>query len=157
MMPKSSNSNGVVITVYVESCSAIPPLSESNPNKKIKPNPVSRKCKKSQGYDRRAQLLAYTQQLRAADDGNKEELQWINYDKSSKRKSKTKGQWKYQRMPPEADQIHEDYNHKPATATATANANNGKKKKKHRRPKFWRKLKRMLRGLSNVWQRKKGY
>ncbi|OMO62952.1 hypothetical protein COLO4_32801 [Corchorus olitorius] len=153
MVPKSSNTNGVVITVYVESSSAVPPLSESNPNKKVKPNPVSSKCKKSQAYDRRAQLLAYTQQLRAAEsDGNKEEelLQWNNYDKSSKHKSKTKGQWKYQHMPTEADQIHEDYNYKPATA------NNGKKKKQ-RRPKFWRKLKRMLRGLSNVWQRKKGY
>ncbi|XVF36838.1 hypothetical protein REPUB_Repub19eG0092900 [Reevesia pubescens] len=150
------NMNGVVISVYVESPSIIPPLSESNPNKNIKRNPVSKRPKRSQGYDRRAQLLAYTQELRTAD--SEEQIQWN--EKSSRHKSKkwkcptaakrlgisflgifrkTKRRWKYRRMSSEEDN----------------KCNSSGKKKKHGRRKFWRKLKRMFRGLSFVWQRKK--
>ncbi|XWS15079.1 hypothetical protein CRYUN_Cryun35bG0063500 [Craigia yunnanensis] len=80
------NMNGVVITVYVESPSIVRPLSESNPDKKVKTIPVSKKPKRSQGYDRRAQLLAYTQELRTAD--NEEQIQWK--EKSQRQKSKAK-------------------------------------------------------------------
>ncbi|KAK6257458.1 hypothetical protein QUC31_000917 [Theobroma cacao] len=152
------NTNGVVITTYVESPSIIRPLSESNPNKKIQPNPDSRNPKRSQVYDRRAQLLAYTQELRAADNGN-QLLRWG--EKSCRHKSKNwkcpttprklgisflrifgkaKRRCKYQRMASEED--------KPRNTSG--------KKKKHGRRKFWRKLKRMFKGLSFVWHRKKG-
>ena len=80
------NMNGVVITVYIESPSIVRPLSESNPNKKVKTIPVSKKPKRSKGYDRRAQLLAYTQELRTAD--NEEQIQWN--EKSSRHKAKAR-------------------------------------------------------------------
>ncbi|KAE8683565.1 Nitrate reductase 2 [Hibiscus syriacus] len=55
-----ANTNGVIITVYAESS---PPSI-----KKLKPNPVSNNPKRGQCYDRRARLLAYTQELRSADN-----------------------------------------------------------------------------------------
>ncbi|KAK8623574.1 hypothetical protein V6N13_118457 [Hibiscus sabdariffa] len=54
----NTNGNGVIITVYVESS---PPL------KKFKANPVSKRPKRGQCYDRRARLLAYTRELRSAE------------------------------------------------------------------------------------------
>ncbi|XVE55404.1 hypothetical protein DITRI_Ditri03aG0156000 [Diplodiscus trichospermus] len=81
------NMNGVVITVYVESNSIVRPLSESIPNKKVKKIPVSKKAKRNQGYNRRAQLLAYSQELRNADhDDEEEQIQWN--EKTSRHKSK---------------------------------------------------------------------
>ncbi|KAK8492914.1 hypothetical protein V6N12_038614 [Hibiscus sabdariffa] len=55
----NTNGNGVIITVYVESS---PPL------KKFKANPVSKRPKRGQCYDRRARLLAYTRELRSAEN-----------------------------------------------------------------------------------------
>ncbi|XP_022766365.1 uncharacterized protein LOC111311255 isoform X2 [Durio zibethinus] len=133
------NMNGVVITVYEESPSVIQPLSESNPDKKVKINPVSKRPKRGQGgYDRRAQLLAYAQEMRAAD--NDEQIQWN--EKSSRHKSKKwkcpttarrlgisflgifrkkKRRWKYRHMASEEDD----------------NRNSSEKKNKHGRRKFW--------------------
>ncbi|XVF64648.1 hypothetical protein PTKIN_Ptkin09bG0184900 [Pterospermum kingtungense] len=80
---KKPDTNGVVITVYVESTSRdIRPLSESNPPAD-ETNPVS---KRSQGYDRRAQILAYSRELRTAD--NYEQIRWN--ETSSRHKSKAK-------------------------------------------------------------------
>lgn len=151
------NMNEVVITVYVESPSIARPLSGSNPDKNVKANPVSVRPQRRRGYDRRAQLLSYTQQLRTAD--NKEQTQWNV--KRSRQKSKwkclttpkrlgisflgifrkTKRRWRYRRMPSEEDNKRN---------------NRGGKKKKHGRIKFWKKMKRMFGRFSFVWQRKKG-
>ncbi|XP_039055472.1 uncharacterized protein LOC120198174 [Hibiscus syriacus] len=109
------NTNGVIITVYVESS----PLSKSNPVKKLKANPVSRNPKRGRCYDRRARLLAYTQELRSAD--NEDQIQWTETCSRHKSKAKwkcpitprrigirflgifrkTKPGWKYQRIPSE--------------------------------------------------------
>ncbi|XP_029130487.1 uncharacterized protein LOC114916938 [Cajanus cajan] len=64
---QSTITNGVVITVYVESSRtrSIKPLEDST--KKTKPHPRFRRPQTTtgtQGYDRRAQLLAYSRQLR---------------------------------------------------------------------------------------------
>ncbi|KAK8478624.1 hypothetical protein V6N13_025363 [Hibiscus sabdariffa] len=64
------NTNGVIITVYVESS----PPTKSNPLKKSKANPVSKRPKRGQCYDRRARLLAYTRELRSADTDDR--IQW---------------------------------------------------------------------------------
>ncbi|KAE8731256.1 Nitrate reductase 2 [Hibiscus syriacus] len=61
-----ANTNGVIITVYVESS---PPKIKT-----LKPNHVSENPKRGQCYDRRARLLAYTQGLRSAD--NDDQIQW---------------------------------------------------------------------------------
>ncbi|RDX84365.1 hypothetical protein CR513_34596, partial [Mucuna pruriens] len=66
MQNKSTITNGVVITVYVESPRprSIKPL--EGPTKKTKPHPRFKmpQTTGTQGYDRRAQLLAYSRQLR---------------------------------------------------------------------------------------------
>ncbi|GMI64847.1 hypothetical protein HRI_000154000 [Hibiscus trionum] len=155
-----ANTNGVVITVYVESSppTTIQPLLKSNPLKKVKPNPVPKRPKRGQCYDRRARLLAYTRELRSADKDNR--IQWN--ERFSRHKAKKwkcpitprrigisflgifrrkKRQWKYQRIPSEEN--NERYSR-------------GKKKILGRR-NFWSKLKRMFRALSFVWRRKKGF
>lgn len=74
------NKKEVIITVYVESPS---PSSASHSHqktdqfKKIKPNQNSRKphqMAKTGGYDRRAHLLAYAQELRTT--GGSQQVQW---------------------------------------------------------------------------------
>ncbi|KAE9609007.1 hypothetical protein Lalb_Chr08g0241691 [Lupinus albus] len=59
---KITNTNGVVITVYVESVKT----RVEYPVKKTKPRPYFNGSRVSgiQGYDRRAQLLAHSRQLR---------------------------------------------------------------------------------------------
>ncbi|MBA0734592.1 hypothetical protein Gogos_018492 [Gossypium gossypioides] len=176
-----ANTNGVIITVYVESHpTTAQPSSQSVPL--INTNPVSRRPKRGQCYDRRARLLAYTQQLRAADKYH-HPIQWnhsspkskasvspffiyylfnsnyTNGDNEQKWKCpitprrlaisflgifrNTKRRWKYQRMPSEEGD----------------KCNCSGKKNISRRRKFWvkscSKLKRMFKGLSFVWQRKK--
>ncbi|KAH1122936.1 hypothetical protein J1N35_006096 [Gossypium stocksii] len=117
-----ANTNGVIITVYVESHpTTAQPSSQSVPL--INTNPVSRRPKRGQCYDRRARLLAYTQQLRAADK-NHHPIQWNHSSPKSKASDNeqkwkcpitprrlaisflgifrnTKRRWKYQRMPSE--------------------------------------------------------
>lgn len=60
------NKNGVVITVYVESPRTCSNKPSEGPAKKTKPHPRFRmpQTTGTQGYDRRAQLLAYSRQLR---------------------------------------------------------------------------------------------
>ncbi|KAH7860862.1 hypothetical protein Vadar_018870 [Vaccinium darrowii] len=54
----NSTKNGVLITVYLESTILIPARRKNNPIKRFNPN------RSTHGYDRRAQLLAYAQELR---------------------------------------------------------------------------------------------
>ncbi|KAK5841906.1 hypothetical protein PVK06_004231 [Gossypium arboreum] len=82
-----ANTNGVIITVYVESHPTTA-QSSSQSVPLINTNPVSKKPKRGQCYDRRARLLAYTQQLRAADKYH-HPIQWNH--SSPKSKAKTKG------------------------------------------------------------------
>ncbi|KAH1213909.1 hypothetical protein GmHk_14G041766 [Glycine max] len=58
--------NGVVITSYVESPRTRSIKPSDDPTKKTKPHPRFRisQTARSQGYDHRAQLLAYSRQLR---------------------------------------------------------------------------------------------
>lgn len=80
-----TNMNGVVITVYEESpASGVRPLSDSkSADKKVK-------TKTSHGYDRRAHLLAHTQELRKADNNEEDQqnIQRNQKSKSSRQKSK---------------------------------------------------------------------
>ncbi|WVY91006.1 hypothetical protein V8G54_036520 [Vigna mungo] len=69
MEKRSTISNGVVITVYVESPRTRSIKPSEDPTKKTKPHPPFRKpqttgSQSSLGYDRRAHLLAYSRQLR---------------------------------------------------------------------------------------------
>ncbi|XP_039023089.1 uncharacterized protein LOC120155654 [Hibiscus syriacus] len=144
-----ANTNGVIITVYAESS---PPSI-----KKLKPNPVSNNPKRGQCYDRRARLLAYTQELRSADnDAQIQRTETCSRHESKKWKCpikprrigisflgisrKTKSGWKYQRIP------SEENNERNSRGT----------KKISGRRKLWDKLKRMFRVLSFVWRRRKG-
>ncbi|KAL2317755.1 hypothetical protein Fmac_031631 [Flemingia macrophylla] len=63
---QSTITNGVVITVYIESPKTRLIKPSEDPTKKTKPHPRFRmpQSKGTQGYDRRAQLLAYSRQLR---------------------------------------------------------------------------------------------
>ncbi|KAL3839969.1 hypothetical protein ACJIZ3_024560 [Penstemon smallii] len=63
---------GVIINVYIESSK---PNQRNDPIKKINPNSISFQPRfyRTQGYDRRAQLLAYAQELRHA---NAQQIQW---------------------------------------------------------------------------------
>ncbi|KAB2097860.1 hypothetical protein ERO13_A01G187800v2 [Gossypium hirsutum] len=149
-----ANTNGVIITVYVESHPTTA-QSSSQSVPLINTNPVSEKPKRGQCYDRRARLLAYTQQLRAADKYH-HPIQWNHSSPKSKKWKcpiaprrlaisflgifrNTKRRWKYQRMPSEEGD----------------KCNCSGKKNIFQRRKFWSKLKRMFKGLSFVWQRKK--
>ncbi|ONI34911.1 hypothetical protein PRUPE_1G505500 [Prunus persica] len=113
------NKKEVIITVYVESPS---PSSASHSHqktdqfKKIKPNQNSRKphqMAKTGGYDRRAHLLAYAQELRTT--GGSQQVQWPKSGSKPKlrvggkrfttpvRLRRTKNKWRYQRLVPEVD------------------------------------------------------
>ncbi|MFQ6661315.1 hypothetical protein Gotur_029518 [Gossypium turneri] len=87
-----ANTNGVIVTVYVESHpTTAQPSSKSVPL--INANPVSRRPKRGQCSDRRARLLAYTQQLRAADKYH-HPIQWNHSSPKSKASSKLKRMFK---------------------------------------------------------------
>ncbi|MBA0607815.1 hypothetical protein Godav_020078 [Gossypium davidsonii] len=80
-----ANTNGVIITVYVESHpTTAQPSSQSVPL--INTNPVSRRPKRGQCSDRRGRLLAYTQQLRAADKYH-HPIEWNHSSPKSKASS----------------------------------------------------------------------
>ncbi|TQE08880.1 hypothetical protein C1H46_005494 [Malus baccata] len=73
------NKKEVIITVYVESPASSDSHQKPGPVKKINPKPSSEKphqTAKTRIYDRRAQLLAYSQELRTTGDAQK--VQWTN-------------------------------------------------------------------------------
>ncbi|XP_048331830.2 uncharacterized protein LOC107435013 isoform X1 [Ziziphus jujuba] len=104
----NNNNMDVIITVYVESPSPlntqIPHGSNTDHIKKIKPKPTKSKnpstSSKAQGYDRRAQLLAYAQELR---NSNPQKLQWTKNGSRSKAKQSSKGN---QRLSASAVKLH---------------------------------------------------
>lgn len=87
----TTTTKDVIITVYVESPSPsntqIPHRSNTDPIKKIKPKPTKSNnpptSSKARGYDRRAQLLAYAQELR---NSNSQKLQLTKNGSRSKPK-----------------------------------------------------------------------
>ncbi|XP_059284699.1 uncharacterized protein LOC132037999 [Lycium ferocissimum] len=85
---KMKREGGVIISVYVESSSTKDYSQHgSNPfKKKIHPNPFSRK----RGYDRRAQLLAYANELR---HGNYQQISWKSHNSSNQKHKK----WRWTR------------------------------------------------------------
>ncbi|KAH0989346.1 hypothetical protein GBA52_000829 [Prunus armeniaca] len=105
------NKKEVIITVYVESPS---PSSASHSHqktdqfKKIKPNQNSRKPRqmaKTGGYDRRAHLLAYAQELRTT--GGSQQVQWPK----SGSKPKLRIGIRYQTITPDGKNAHECINY----------------------------------------------
>ncbi|CAJ1971826.1 unnamed protein product [Sphenostylis stenocarpa] len=74
MQNKSTVTKGVVITVYVESTRTRSIKPSEDPKKKTKSHyrmPQTTGSQSSQGYDRRAQLLAYSRQLRETAESQK--------------------------------------------------------------------------------------
>ncbi|KAI6690865.1 hypothetical protein NL676_027693 [Syzygium grande] len=65
-MKRSANANPVIISVYVESPSPSPSQKPNHPTTKIKPDSLSKdpRIPRTDGYDRRAQLLAYARAMR---------------------------------------------------------------------------------------------
>ena len=72
MAEKKQNDHGVVITVYVESSTSRSKKQSDQTTKKTQPQTHFRRpgTAATQGYDRRAQLLAYSRQLRHAAPGD---------------------------------------------------------------------------------------
>ncbi|CAK9171720.1 unnamed protein product, partial [Ilex paraguariensis] len=70
---EKATANKVIITIYIESLT-IRSNQRSDSIRRIKPNPLSSKPKneRARGYDRRAQLLAYAQELRHANSRQSE-------------------------------------------------------------------------------------
>ncbi|KAF3445721.1 hypothetical protein FNV43_RR10897 [Rhamnella rubrinervis] len=95
------HNKNVLITVYVESPSPsytqIPQRITTTTDhiKKIKPKPPpsskNTRTAKTQGYDRRAQLLAYAQELR---NGDSQQVQWPKNGSRPKPKRKLRGMLK---------------------------------------------------------------
>ncbi|KAK4368494.1 hypothetical protein RND71_012286 [Anisodus tanguticus] len=76
---------GVIISVYVESSSTKDSQHRSNPFKKIThPNQftIRPNIARKRGYDRRAQLLAYANELR---HGNYQQLSWKSHISSNRK------------------------------------------------------------------------
>ncbi|KAJ7959093.1 Cytochrome P450 71A1 like [Quillaja saponaria] len=106
----SITQNGVVITVYGESQMS---RSQQDPKKKTKPDPHPKKfgATKTQGRDRRAELLAYSRQLRNAGPREVEQVQlprthsrhrakrciWL-WLPSIRMPGCSKSRWRYERM-----------------------------------------------------------
>nr|XP_017188827.2 uncharacterized protein LOC103439423 isoform X1 [Malus domestica] len=111
------NKKDVIITVYVESPASSDSHQKPGPVKKINPKPSPEKphqTAQTRIYDRRAQLLAYSQELRTTGDAQK--VQWTNNGSKPKprqvgnkrlitpiRHRRTKSRGRYQRLVPEVD------------------------------------------------------
>ncbi|KAE8077396.1 hypothetical protein FH972_015963 [Carpinus fangiana] len=164
---KTATQNGVIISVYVES-----PKPQSPQRavivKKAKPKSASKKpqAARKRGYDRRAQLLAYSRDLRNA--GSPQEVQrprnnlrstpkcleqkkweWLMKPasfciKSHQTLERTSSRWRYERMPIEKKTEKVD---RPVGSTSSTG---GKKRKPTRRSNshFLSKIRCMLKELS---------
>ncbi|XP_016433290.1 uncharacterized protein LOC107759793 [Nicotiana tabacum] len=83
---------GVIISVYVESLSSKDSKHRSNPSKRNHPKPFLTRPStvRKRGYDRRAQLLNYAQELR---HGNYQQLSWKSNNSSNQKYKK----WRWTR------------------------------------------------------------
>ncbi|XP_028757478.1 uncharacterized protein LOC114716623 [Neltuma alba] len=114
---RNTQINGVMITVYVES-STTRSRKQSDPAKKSKRRPQIKRSRtsQSQGYDRRALLLAYSRQLRNAGSecrdvrvpstqksrhkSKEENCSWFQFcPPSSRMLRRSNGRWTYDRVP----------------------------------------------------------
>ncbi|KAI3460610.1 hypothetical protein Pfo_017273 [Paulownia fortunei] len=161
------NNKGVTINVYIESRN-LRSDHKTDPIKKINPNLLSSqpRVSKTRGYDRRAQLLAYAQELRHA---NAQEVEWPF--KNSRRKQKKwrwslpvqkirllfsrfdgiKRKWKYEPI------VVEDYSDGEGSCNqermkSTKAKTNGRGRHSH----FCKKLRCFLKEISRAWQCKNG-
>ncbi|KAJ0026074.1 hypothetical protein Pint_08247 [Pistacia integerrima] len=125
--------NAVIITYYVESSTT------QSKHRKLKPNPFHKKAQtiRKRGYDRRAELLAYANDLRVSDPSQK--VHWSR--RSSRCKTNKwkwsitsarlrsvlsirifkgrKGRWKYKRM--ESEVMNTDVNKRKKNNSETTN------------------------------------
>ncbi|KAB2617189.1 hypothetical protein D8674_013058 [Pyrus ussuriensis x Pyrus communis] len=158
---KRPNKKEVIITVYVETPSPSDSSHQKTDDhvKKIKPKPSSQnphQTAKTRIHDRRARLLAYSQELRTTGDSQK--VQWPKSGSKPKprvenkrfttpmRLRRTQSRWRFQRLAPEVDLY---CNPKPITGR------NKKSAESETSCNFLRKLRCVLRGISG-WSCNKG-
>ncbi|KAK6115547.1 hypothetical protein DH2020_007816 [Rehmannia glutinosa] len=162
------NSRGVIINVYIESTN-LRSNQKTDPIKKINPKLLSSKPRvfKTRGYDRRAQLLAYAQELRHA---NAQQQQWPF--KNSRRNPKKwrwlfpvqkirllisrfdgviKRKWKYEPI------VTEDYSDGEGSCNQERmKSKNTKANGRRIYSHFCKKLRSFMKEISRAWQCKNG-
>ncbi|KAM0971662.1 hypothetical protein FF1_019571 [Malus domestica] len=149
------NKKEVIITVYVETPSPSDSSRQKTDDhvKKIKPKPSSQnphQTAKTRIHDRRARLLAYSQELRTTGDSQK--VQWHKPRVGNKRFTtpirlrRTQTRWRYQRLVPEVDVYCN-----PKSITGR----NNKSAESETSSNFLRKVRCVLRGISG-WSCDKG-
>ncbi|KAA8538553.1 hypothetical protein F0562_028253 [Nyssa sinensis] len=150
-----ARTKGVLITVYVVS-PTIRSHHTSDPIKRIKPNPFSLKPRsvRTRGYDRRAQLLAYAQELRHANSQPSPQCpkakslpklkKWRWSSCSARRRlsfsplfRRRKRAWRYQRI----------ISDEPSKVDRSC----GTKRFRSKSRRFWRRLGCMLKEISCGW------
>ncbi|XP_030441001.1 uncharacterized protein LOC115663094 [Syzygium oleosum] len=159
-MKRSANANPVIISVYVESPSPSPSQKPNHPTTKIKPDSFSKnpRIPRTDGYDRRAQLLAYARAMRtsggsppAAQRTERKKSRWsaqagpkrirICLDQILRRRNKSR---RYERLGSDEEEEVEERSATPERAYQRS------------KTPFYRKFSRMLRKLSCGWKCAKG-